>query len=121
MRAGRSSGSATTEEIDEALRLAKGFVIVGPTPLSATTRANFSTIEVWSFQSYFLTHNSIVSYNGGSIAGLSPNTMYYVYFEDPEERGGARIFTATPVRYLAVAGPKRLYVGRIRTPPPTKG
>lgn len=56
-----------------------------------------------------------VAYNSGSISGLDPETVYYVYANDPEYEGGA-------VTYLATTNPDNLvsqgqyYVGFIETP-----
>jgi hypothetical protein len=59
--------------------------------------------------------------NPGSIPGLSPDTTYFIYYNDPGFAGdtnGALVYHATTVKEEALAGAGRFYVGSIRTPVP---
>lgn len=104
------------DEVDDALRVAAGIVIQGPTPLSESSTGRFSTITISSFVAYFRFERFFVAYNGGSISGLARETTYYVYFDDPNRRGGPVPYIPTPVRYEALSE-GRLYLGRLRTRP----
>jgi hypothetical protein len=58
----------------------------------------------------------VVAYSGGTIIGLMPDTLYYVYADDDDIAGGAVSYFATtsPVDVAAANG--RYFVGSIRTP-----
>lgn len=57
-----------------------------------------------------------VSYNSGTITGLSLNTIYYVYVDDPQYAGGAVTYVATTNANNVTAGNGRYYVGKVTTP-----
>src|SRR5215472_13060124 len=66
--------------------------------------------------------------NAGNIGGLTPDTLYYVYYNDPGFQGDANgpvQYIASNVKELALIDPGFLFVGSIRTPvaggPPTIG
>jgi len=83
------------------------------TILTATSGGANSTIAVAAHSVKF--DFGSVAYNSGSIAGLTPETTYYVYADDPTFAGGA-------VSYLATTNPDNLiaqgryYLGFIETP-----
>lgn len=83
------------------------------TVITATSGASTSTISIAAHSVKF--DFGTVAYNGGSIAGLNPVTLYYVYADDSEFAGGA-------VTYLATTNPDNLiaqgryYVGFVNTP-----
>jgi hypothetical protein len=56
-----------------------------------------------------------VSYNGGTISGLTPAVSYFVYADDPDYEGGAVAYTATTSQQTVVASNGRYYVGAITT------
>lgn len=56
-----------------------------------------------------------VTYNAGTIAGLDPDTNYYVYADDPEYAGGAVTYLATTNRQTVTASNGRYFVGAVRT------
>ncbi|GAA5446206.1 hypothetical protein Misp06_04415 [Microbulbifer sp. NBRC 101763] len=58
----------------------------------------------------------IVNYNSGSITGLSFNTKYYVYCDDPGTQGGAVTYYATTNIYQLAASTWRRGIGTITTP-----
>lgn len=57
-----------------------------------------------------------IAYNSGSILGLSLNTSYYVYTDDPNYAGGAVTYVATTSRPNVAANSGRYLVGVITTP-----
>lgn len=56
-----------------------------------------------------------VVYNSGSITGLTPNTNYYVYADDPNYTGGAVTYYASTNGQNVTANNGRYFVGAIRT------
>ena len=56
-----------------------------------------------------------VSYNAGSIAGLSFSTLYYVYTDDEDFDGGAVTYQASTDAADAVGDAGRYYLGSITT------
>jgi len=82
-------------------------------PLTSTSDASVSTITVASHTVQY--GAGLVSYTGGSITGLTPDTTYYVYGEDENLTGGAVAYSATTNPQTVVAGNNRYYVGAIRT------
>lgn len=94
-------------------------------PLTASTDSGgFSQISVAAHDVQY--GFGEVSYNSGTISGLSPSTTYYVYADDPDYEGGAVTYLATTNANLITASDGRYYVGRITTPatqsdPPASG
>lgn len=66
-----------------------------------------------------------VAVNGGSVTGLSYDTIYYVYYDDAARAGGAVTYAATTTEATAAQLGDRHTVGAVRTPvaaaPPTSG
>lgn len=90
-------------------------IVGGVSPLSATDTGSAVRIDVASFQMQF--GFGRVSFNSGSITGLSYNTTYYVYEDDTAPpAGGSVAYHATSVFDVIVAQENRLYVGAILTP-----
>lgn len=56
-----------------------------------------------------------VSYNAGTIDGLSFSTKYYVYCDDPTLSGGAVTYVATTNAATTTANAARVYTGAITT------
>jgi len=83
-------------------------------PVTSTAGASTASVDIAS-------HNVVadfgtVAYNGGSIAGLSLNTAYYIYADDPDMAGGAVSYLASTDRTIPVASAGRYFVGSITTP-----
>jgi hypothetical protein len=115
----RSVGKGATvhvDDLDDALRFANGIVIEGPAPLLELQASQYAGINISAFTAYLRAEATSVSYNSGSISGLALGTTYYVYAIDPRRKGGAVTYMATPVRYKALAGDEKIYIGRMRTP-----
>lgn len=83
----------------------------GPVSAEATSLEAEITIDAHTLQY----GDRLVSYNAGSITGLSPDTNYYVYADDPEYAGGAVSYTATSNGQLVTANNGRYFVGAVRT------
>lgn len=82
-------------------------------PLSATSDASTSTINIASHTLQY--GYGTVAYSSGSISGLTPNTNYYVYADDPSFAGGAVSYQATTNPQTVTANNGRYYVGSIVT------
>lgn len=82
-------------------------------PLSATADATTAsvTIAAHTVQYGF----GVVSYAGGTVSGLAPNTRYYVYADDETYQGGAVSYTATTSQQTVTAANRRYFVGAITT------
>lgn len=83
-------------------------------PLSATSGPSTSTISIAAHTVQY--GFGTVSYNSGSITGLTPNTAYFVYADDANFAGGAVSYAATTSAQTVVASNARYYVGQIVTP-----
>ncbi|MCX2802262.1 hypothetical protein OQJ68_10740 [Microbulbifer thermotolerans] len=57
-----------------------------------------------------------VNYNSGSISGLSYETKYYVYVDDPDYSGGSVTYQVTTEIWQLAAGIGRRAIGTITTP-----
>lgn len=115
-----STAKSVPAELDDALRLAKGLVIQGSSPLSLDYLTGKPGVLISSFSAWVQKRNSLAHFNSGSISGLAPDTTYYVYVDNPPSSGGPVPYLATPVRAYALTGINRYYIGRIRTPIRTK-
>ncbi|BBM00439.1 hypothetical protein [Microbulbifer sp. GL-2] len=84
------------------------------TALSASDAGSTARIDIASHSVQF--GFGTISYNAGSITGLLFNTRYYVYCDDPEQKGGAVTYYATTNFSTLAAGNWRRTVGRLTTP-----
>lgn len=75
--------------------------------LSAEITVAAHTVQHWD--------GVLVSYNAGTITGLSPNTDYFVYYDDPTRAGGAVSYSATTNRQTTTAVKGRAFAGAVRT------
>jgi hypothetical protein len=82
-------------------------------PLSSTGSASTAAIQVAAHVVQY--GFGTVSYNGGTISGLTPLTKYYVYADDPGYAGGAVAYAATTSFPTVVASRNRYLVGAITT------
>jgi hypothetical protein len=82
-------------------------------PLSATSTATTSTINIAAHTLQY--GYGTVPYSSGSISGLTPNTNYYVYADDPNYQGGTVSYLATTNPQTVTASNGRYYVGSIVT------
>jgi hypothetical protein len=108
-----------------AVALDTGFLLIGAPgytayrPLSNALTAHDAGSNVTVFIASFtmqLAGLTNINYNSGSITGLSYNTLYFIYFDDPTESGGTVTYQATQVKETAFAGTTRFFIGSIMTP-----
>jgi hypothetical protein len=85
--------------------------------LTGTDAGATATITVASHVLKTPTGN--ISYNAGSITGLTHSTTYYVYADDPTYSGGAVTYVATTDAADLVANEGRYLVGEVLTPAPS--
>jgi hypothetical protein len=83
-------------------------------PLSATAGATTATITVAAHTLQYGFGQT--SYGSGTITGLSTNTTYYIYADDPDFHGGSVSYLATTNPQTITADNGRYYVGQITTP-----
>lgn len=83
-------------------------------PLSATAGATTATISISAHTVQY--GFGQVSYGSGSISGLSTNTVYYIYADDPNYQGGSVTYVATTNPQTITSSNGRYYVGSITTP-----
>lgn len=57
-----------------------------------------------------------IPFNSGAVTGLSYNTLYFVYYDDPAWRGGSVIFQVTTTKEAALNAAGRFFVESITTP-----
>ena len=82
-------------------------------PLSSTAGASTADITV---ASHTLQYGfGAIGYNSGSIIGLTPNTLYHIYADDPDYAGGAVSYLATTNPQTISAANGRYRVGSITT------
>lgn len=81
--------------------------------LSASDGGASATISVASH--ILKTPSGDVSFNSGSVTGLSYETKYYVYADDATYAGGAVTYVATTAATDVVGAEGRYYVGSITT------
>lgn len=82
-------------------------------PLSSTGTEAGATVSIAAHTVQY--GFGTVAYNSGSIAGLTANTLYFIYADDPEFAGGAVSYAATTTAPTVVAANGRYYVGSITT------
>lgn len=99
-------------KVPQAIVAGAGTVLTA-SPLSASQSSGVATINAAAHTRYY--DFGAVSYNAGSITGLSTSTTYYVYADDPDYAGGAVTYVATTSLTAAIAT-GRIYFGKIITP-----
>lgn len=70
---------------------------------------------------YATTPPTTVAVNAGSITGLTPNTRYYIYYDQPSRAGGAVFYVETTSQSNVAQTGNRHSVGTVMTPPPSGG
>lgn len=99
---------------------------VGGAPTATDAGDGTATITIPAHQRNYADRS--VPVDGGTLAGLTLATLYYVYYDDPSRAGGAVTYQATTnygAAFLSVAQPARHFVGSVSTPgagePPSDG
>lgn len=107
-------GRATNQRFLNMITFGNAPSLQSTIPLTASSNAVVAEIQIGSHTLHY--GGLTLSYNSGTIAGLSPNTDYYVYTDDSALGGGAVTYQAT-TNYINLAASKDRYlVGAIRTP-----
>lgn len=84
-------------------------------PLTAHDNGVSAEIDIASF-TMRVANGHDVSLNSGVISGLSYNTTYHVYYDDPSYAGGAVTYFANTDQAISLDATGRFYVGSILTP-----
>jgi len=107
------TGSAINQQFLPQVSAGNKLSVQNILPLGAT--ANSLTAQI-TVASHTLQYGyGQVAYGSGTISGLTPNTSYYVYGDDPSFLGGAITYLATTNPQTVVANNGRYYVGSIIT------
>lgn len=84
-------------------------------PLTATDAGATATIDVDNWTNRVQGAGDI-AYDSGAITGLDFNTLYYIYFDDPDLEGGTVTYVASETKEDALDAPGRFFLGSCRTP-----
>jgi len=84
-------------------------------PLTGHDAGSSATINVAAF-SMRVSGMPDIAVNSGAVTGLSYDTLYYVYYDDPSFLGGTVTYHATGTKETALNGAGRFFVGSITTP-----
>lgn len=109
-----NGGRATDQRLVPMVNFGNVSSVQSVDPLSATAGASTATVNVASHTLH--TDFGNIAYNSGAISGLSLNTRYYVYTDDPNNLGGAVTYVASTSRPNVPASAGRYLVGSIVTP-----
>ncbi len=83
-------------------------------PVTSTDAGSNATVSI---ASHVLSRSSgNISYSSGSITGLSYDTTYYVYADDPNFDGGSVTYKTTTDKADIVSNLGRYFVSEVRTP-----
>jgi len=108
-----ATGRATSRRLTSQIIAGGVLQTLNVNPITATTSGGVSTINI-AAHTVFDDAGSL-SFNAGSIGGLAPSTMYFVWEANPNFEGGTRTYVATTNRNdLTVFG--RRFVGSVTTP-----
>lgn len=110
------NGRATDQRLVPMVNFGNVSSVQSTEPLSATAGSTTATISIAAHTLYLDFDSDGISYNSGSCTGLSLNTRYYVYADDPDHEGGAVTYVATTSRQNVTAKSGRYLVGSITTP-----
>lgn len=83
-------------------------------PLTATDAGSDATITIAAHTVHY--GSTTLAYNSGSITGLSFDTVYWVYADDPNKLGGAVTYVATTTVTDVTSNIGRYFVAEITTP-----
>ena len=109
-----NTGRATDQRLVPMVNFGNVSSVQSVDPLGAS--AGSATADVTISSHTLHTDFGNIAYNSGSILGLSLNTRYYVYADDPNNAGGAVTYVATTAKPNVPANTGRYLVGSIVTP-----
>lgn len=108
------NGRLTSDRIMPQALLSNMGTVQNSLPVTATDVGATASIVV---DAHILSRSSgNVNYNAGSITGLSYNTKYYVYADDPEFEGGPVTYRTTTSKAEIVGDLGRYFVSEVTTP-----
>jgi len=90
-----------------------------PDVLTASAAGGVATISVAAHDRHYLNNTVAIPLDAGSVTGLSPETTYQVFYDDPDFEGGAVEYHALPTIEGSLASlefPARHNVGQVTTP-----
>lgn len=108
------AGRATSQRLVPVVNSGNVSSVQSADPLGASAGASTADISIAAHTLHLDFGN--VAYSAGSVLGLSLNTRYYVYADDPEYSGGAVTYIATTAKPNVPANFGRYLVGSIVTP-----
>lgn len=85
-------------------------------PLTAHDNGVSAEIDIASFVMRTAIGPRDITLNSGVVSGLSYNTVYHVYYDDPTYAGGSVTYFANTTQAIALDATGRFYVGSILTP-----
>ncbi len=106
-------GTVASERSIPMVLTGNGGSLMMSSPLTATDAGASATVSVAAFTLY--TSQGNISYNAGSITGLTHATTYYIYADD-DYAGGTVTYSASTTQTDLVANVNRLFVGNVTTP-----
>ena len=109
-----NTGRATDQRLVPMVNFGNVSSVQSADPLGATAGASTADINIASHTLH--TDFGNIAYNSGAITGLSLNTRYYVYADDPDNEGGAVTYVASTSKPNVPANTGRYLVGSITTP-----
>lgn len=110
-----TNGRAANRRINTQIISSGVIQLLDVNPLSASTDGSgVATISILAHQVF--DDAGTLSFSAASISGLSANTFYYVYEDNPNYVGGSRSYVATMNRNDLAAVSGRRFVGAITTP-----
>ena len=109
-----ADGVMVTERSLPQVVLSNNTSVQDVSPVTGSDAGSSATISIASH--LVSSVNRSISYNSGSITGLSYGTEYFIYADDPNFQGGAVSYSATTNRADITADIGRYFVGRVVTP-----
>lgn len=82
-------------------------------PVTSTDAGASATVNIASFSTQVA--GTTLTYNSGSVAGLSYSTLYYIYANDPTLFGGAVTYQTTTSKQTTLAATGNFFVGSVAT------
>lgn len=84
-------------------------------PLTGHDAGSSATVNIAAFT--MRCGSTDLSISSGAVTALAYNTLYFIYYDDPDFLGGGSVvFNATTTKETAIQGEARYFVGSIQTP-----
>ena len=108
------AGRASSQRLLPLVNASNKLSVQSAQPLTAADVGATATVSIASHSVQF--GFGSLTYNSGSVTGLSFSTLYYIYADDPTYAGGAVTYLATTNPLTVTANDGRYYLGAITTP-----